>query len=282
MSVGVLAHLFGRMPYKELAHTVGLHGFKHVQLALWKAIDDVDFSEAGRLSPGLARNIAEEFHKNDVSISILGCYVHLFDRNEEKRRRNVARFKELIVYARCFGATTVAAETGKLPLNDFSKQDRAALRASLEELIEEAEKWGIFIGLEPANDHLIGTAPALKQMLDEVPSSHLGVVLDPGNLITLENIHHQDQVIEEAFTLLGKRVVGAHAKDRMLMEDGAIQTVTPGKGQLNYLLFLTLLHQYKPQCDIILEATKPEQMKETKVYVERLQQQVREAGMLKN
>ncbi|WP_053373628.1 sugar phosphate isomerase/epimerase family protein [Paenibacillus sp. FJAT-27812] len=268
MSVGVLAHLFGSLPYKELAPKVAASGFSHVQLALWKAISDVNFSKPGNLSPGLANAIGEQFDKNGVAISVLGCYVHLFDRNEEVRRANVNRFKELLRYAKFFGAPMVAAETGRNEGDDYTERDWSVMKATLEELAWEAEKWGVFVGLEAAHGHLIGSAPELARMLEEVPSSNIGVVIDPGNLLTAANFAEQDHVIEEAFELLGSRIIAAHAKDRILQDSGELATVTAGLGQMNYELYMKLLNQYKPHVHIIMEEAKEHQMAQSKAYID--------------
>ncbi|WP_169084281.1 sugar phosphate isomerase/epimerase family protein [Paenibacillus sp. PL91] len=268
MSVGVLAHLFGSLPYRELAPKVAESGFSHVQLALWKSISDVDFSKPGNISPGLANAIGEQFDKNGVAISVLGCYVHLFDRNEEVRRANVNRFKELLRYAKFFGAPMVAAETGRNEDGNYTDRDWSIMKSTLEELVEEAEKWGVFVGLEAAHGHLIGTAPELARMLEEVPSSNIGVVIDPGNLLTAANFAKQDQVIEEAFELLGNRIIAAHAKDRILLDSGELATVTAGLGQMNYELYMKLLNQYKPHVHIIMEEAKEHQMAQSKAYMD--------------
>lgn len=268
MSVGVLAHLFGSLPYKELAPKVAESGFTHVQLALWKAISDVDFSKPGNISPGLANAIGEQFDKHGVSISVLGCYVHLFERDAELRRANVNRFKELLRYAKFFGAPMVAAETGRNEGGDYTDRDWLVMKATLEELAEEAEKWGVFVGLEAANGHLVGTAPELSRMLEEVPSSNIGVVIDPGNLLTAANFAKQDQVIEEAFELLGSRIIAAHAKDRILLENGELGTVTAGLGKMNYELYMKLLNQYKPHVHIIMEEAKEDQMAQSKAFID--------------
>ncbi len=270
MTVGILAHLMGSMPYRELAAKVGSFGFKHVQLALWKAISDVDFSKAGKLSPGLALSIGEEFDKHGSSISVLGCYLHLFHRDEEIRRSNVERFKELLRYARFFGAPIVAAETGVNDGEDYTKRDWLAMKDTLHELVEEAEKWGVFVGLEAANGHLIGTAPKLAQMLEEVSSSMIGVVLDPGNLLHAGNFERQDEVIEEAFALLGNRIIAAHAKDRYWLNNGELGTSTAGLGEMNYELYMKLLNQYKPNVHIIMEESSEQQMARSKAYIEEL------------
>jgi len=274
MTVGVLAHLFGSLPYKELAAKVGAAGFGHVQLALWKAVNDVDFNKPGKLSPGLAQSIGEAFDKQGVSISVLGCYLHMFDRNEEARRVNVARFKELLRYAKHFGAPMVAFETGRNEDNTYNAQDWAVMKAVLEELVEEAERWGVFIGLEAANDHLVGTAAELHRMLEEVPSSNIGVVIDPGNLLKTENLARQNEVMEEAFELLGDRIIAAHAKDRVIGADGEITTVPAGFGSMNYELYMQLLNQYKPGVSIIMEEAKEHQMAQCKSFIEEIRGRV--------
>ncbi|MFC4101456.1 sugar phosphate isomerase/epimerase family protein [Paenibacillus xanthanilyticus] len=268
MTVGVLAHLFGSLPYRELAQKVGAAGFRHVQLALWKAVSDIDFSRPGQLSPGLAASIAEEFAKRDVRISVLGCYLHMFDRDEERRRVNIARFKELLRYAPLLGCPTVAFETGVNPGGDYTEQDWTTMRETLVDLAEEAQRWGTFIGLEAANGHLVGTAAQLHRMLEEVPSSSIGVVLDPGNLLNDDNFGQQDQVIEEAFSLLGSRVIACHAKDRLPGPDGRLITAAAGQGRMNYALYMKLLRQYKPGVDIIMEEASVADMAAVKAFLD--------------
>ncbi|RKL66883.1 sugar phosphate isomerase [Salipaludibacillus neizhouensis] len=273
MSVGVLAHLFGKLPYKELATNIGEYGFDHVQLALWKGIDDYDFSKPGLLTPNFAQKIGDAFNKNGVSISVLACYLHLFERDEKVRRENLERFKELIRHAKFMGAPMVAAEVGK-PDGKVEASDWKTLVQSIEELTEEAEKWGVYLGIEAANGHLIGTAPELKQLLDEVPSSNIGVVLDPGNLMDEQNFNHQDQVIEEAFSLLGNRIIAAHAKDRKW--NGKTLDVLPaGQGTMNYEKYLQLLEQYKPFAPIIMEECKKEELLDSKTFIENIQYKLR-------
>ncbi|HIW35138.1 MAG TPA: sugar phosphate isomerase/epimerase, partial [Candidatus Paenibacillus intestinavium] len=234
---------------------------------------DVDFNEYGRISPGLAMSIANEFQRQDVHISVLGCYLHFFHQDEAIRRNNVNRFKELIRYASLFGAPMVAAETGSNSV-PFTKQDWAIMKNTLEELVEEAEKWGVFVGLEAAHGHLIGTAPELAQMLDEVPSSLIGVVIDPGNLLHEGNLEQQDTVMNEAFSLLGNHIIGAHAKDRIRVADGTVQTVPAGQGSMNYELYMKLLNQYKPEAHIIMETATEEQMADCKAFIEEIRARV--------
>ncbi|MCS7463510.1 sugar phosphate isomerase/epimerase [Paenibacillus doosanensis] len=265
MSVGILAHNVGTLPYKELAAKVASYQFKYVQLALSKAISDVDCS-LGKLSPGLANNIAEAFDRNGVKIPVLGCYVSLIELDDAAFRRNVDRFKEHLRMARHFGTAIVATETG-VPDTDQFDRYQARLKSAVEELAEEAEKWGVFIGLEAANRHLIGSAPQLAELIDEIPSSNIGVVIDPVNLMTQSNYENQHEVMQEAFRLLGSRVVSVHAKDMRVNENGKLETVSSGRGMLNYRMFMELVQQHKPQVHITLEGVQIEHMDLSRDYV---------------
>ncbi|WP_053219942.1 sugar phosphate isomerase/epimerase family protein [Virgibacillus senegalensis] len=276
MSIGVLAHLFGKQHWDQLAKKVDIEGFSHVQLALWKAFESPDFRKPGYLSPGLARSIKEAFKRRGISISVLACYLHLFERDPEKRQENLDRFKELIRYAPLFDCYVVAAEVGKMP-GGFTTNDWKVLSESLAILTEEAEKHGVFIGIEPANDHLIGDADTLDNMLEQLPSSNIGAILDPGNLLTAENFHKQDDVIEQAFERLGTRILACHAKDRII-KDGQIITVPPGSGQLNYDFYFQLLQRYKPEADIIMEAANTtDQRNISKTFLEQKRKEAKVA-----
>jgi L-ribulose-5-phosphate 3-epimerase len=270
MQIGILAHLLGQLPYDQLAAKVSAHGIRHVQMALWKAISGYDFTKPGCLSPGLAQSIGEAFDKQGVTISVLGCYLHLFDRDEEQRSLNKLRFKELLQNARDFGCTIVAAETGGPWQGVYSDEEWSVLKSTVEELAEEAEKHGVYVGLEAAGGHLIDTSSLLKRMLDEVPSSRIGVVIDPGNLLTAANFARQDEVIEEAFQLLGNRIVAGHAKDRYMSADGQLLVGAAGTGKMNYQLYAQLIEQYCPNIPIIMEEATGEQILASKTFLEDL------------
>ncbi|GIO16466.1 xylose isomerase [Cohnella xylanilytica] len=269
MSAGILAHLLGRQPYKELAGKAAAAGFPYVQLALSKAISDVDFS-LGRLSPGLAQEVGGAFAERGVRIAVLGCYASLIELDDEAFRHNVDRFKEHLRHARHFGAPIVATEVG-VPANPSDAALRAKhaerLNRALGELVEEAERWGVAIGLEAAQRHLIDSAETLAETIERFPSSCVGVVLDPCNLMNAPKFEDQNRTIEEAFRLLGPRVVSAHSKDLRRQPDGSLAETASGLGELNYPLFWRLLEQHKPHGFVTLEAVTEEQMPEAARFV---------------
>ncbi|WP_276353154.1 sugar phosphate isomerase/epimerase family protein [Cohnella caldifontis] len=252
MSVGILAHLLGKQPYEPLAAKAAESGFDYVQLALSKAISDVDFS-LGKMSPGLANEVGGAFADHRVGIAVLGCYASLIELDDELYRHNVDRFKEHLRHARHFGAPTVATEVGVPPDPSRAKEHWARLDRALEELVEEAERWGVTIGLEAAQRHLIDSVDTLAETIDRFPSSCVGVVLDPCNLMNASVFDRQDEIIRCAFERLGTRIVSAHAKDLRREPDGSLKETAAGQGGLNYPLFWELLERHKPRGYVTLE-----------------------------
>ncbi|WP_336776175.1 sugar phosphate isomerase/epimerase family protein [Paenibacillus sp. MMO-58] len=266
MSVGILAHLLGTLPYKELAAKIAANGFPYVQLALGKAFSDID-SRLGKLSPGLAQEVGGVFAENGVRIAVLGCYASLVDLDDEVYRHNVDRFKEHLRNARHFGAPIVATEVGGVTDPERRGEHMKRLNRALEELVEEAERWGVTIGLEAAQGHMIDTAETLAETIERFPSSCVGVVMDPCNLMNPARFENQDHTVREAFRLLGPRIVSAHVKDLNRAADGTLIETAAGLGELNYPLFFELLEQHKPYGFATMEAVSESNMVEAARFV---------------
>lgn len=257
MNVGIRAHDFGKLPLEELARKVGERGFRSIQLALAKALSDID-STTGKLSPGLANHIAEAFDKQGVRIAILGCYINPVHPDPEQRRQEIRRFKEHLRYARDFGTSIVATETGRRDTfrgespDGYAEKAWSIFRDTISELAEEAEKWGVIFGIEPATTLNISTTDDMLRIMEEVPSTNIGVVLDPCNLLDADNVERQDEVIERAFSALADRIAAFHAKDILTQPKFGTYTGL-GQGVLNYPLFLQRVRELKPHADILLE-----------------------------
>lgn len=258
MAYGTLAHTVGKWPLQQLTQKLAAYDLDFVQLALAKAIGDIDTS-LGKLSPGLANHIAEQFDKQGIRIGVLGCYINPIHPDPVQRRYEIDRFKEHLRFARQFGTMTVATETGNW--DTYREQDPERYREigwkifkeTVEELAEEAEKWGAYVGLEPVCVHTLSTPEHMKRILEEVPSSHLGVVFDPCNLLDHSNMKNQDLVVAESFQLFGDRIVLAHLKDVAYRTEGRPAEVALGSGEFHIAKFLSNLKQHKPCLDISIE-----------------------------
>lgn len=274
MRFGVLAHDLKKGTAAEVAATVASYGLQFVQLALAKALTDVD-SSLGRLSTGLANHIAEAFERERVRISVLGCYINPIDPDPAARRYAIDRFKEHIRYARDFGASLVATETGNVA--DYRKARPDAtddelwqlLRSAVEEMAEEAERWGVHVGIEASPTEVIHTSDLMARLLEEVPSRNIGVVFDPCHLLNAQNIGRQREVLDRAFEQFGDRIALGHVKDLAFDEAGVKRYVKMGTGELDYPYFLGRLQKLKPHLNLSFEGgIKPDHVADSIAYLQ--------------
>jgi L-ribulose-5-phosphate 3-epimerase len=262
MRFGARAHDFGKGTPAELAARIGGRGFSSIQLALAKALPGFQ-AAPGKLSPGFAAHVREAFYQQGIDIAILGCYINMVHPDPANRRQLLRYFQEHLRFARDFGCGLVGTETGSCNA-DYSfhpqNQSEGAFRAfldSLEPLVETAERFGVLVGIEPVERHVISTPARLKRVLDAIQSPNLQVIFDPVNLLSPANYHLQDTIIKESFDLFGDDMVLIHAKD-FVISDGQKQIVPAGQGLLNYRLVVDELNARKPYIDIMLEDHRPE------------------------
>lgn len=271
MVLGVRAHDFGKLPVEELAERISGKGFRCVQLAPSKAIEGLEAKREG-LNAEMAGRIRKAFDEKGIHIAVLGCYINPVHPEPAERRAQLSRFKEHLRYARDFGCKVVATETGSLnadfSFNPENHGERAfeLLSDSLGELVGEAEKHGVAVGIEGVSHYVLNNPRRVARLLDKIGSGNLQVVFDPVNFITGENYLSQDGIIKEAFELFGDRMAAFHAKD-FTVDNGKINSVQAGRGSLNYPLAFRLLKAHRPHMDILMEDTQPDVVEEGIAYL---------------
>ena len=257
MKIGVRCHDIIHSNLDELGQKVQEKNITGVQLALKKA--NIGFkSTKGCITPGMAKHIRDTFSKYNVNIDILGCYINLAHPEDKELKELLDSFKEHIRFARDFGCSIIGTETGALnkeyvygPENNTEEAFQRTL-SSTKILVEEAEKFGVIVGIEGVAKHVINTPERMKRVLDNIKSNNVQVIFDPVNLINEENYDKQDEMVKRSFELFGDRIVAIHAKD-YVYEDGEIKLASIGKGQFNYPLLLSLIKERKPYIDVFLE-----------------------------
>ncbi|MGG7619011.1 sugar phosphate isomerase/epimerase family protein [Bacillus coreaensis] len=271
MNIGIRAHDIENRPLEELVREIAGKGLTSVQLALNKSFDHIP-TELGSLSPGLARYIGNEFLKQHVQIAVLGCYFNMIHPDLVERRKGIERFKEHIRFARDFGCSIVATETGNINADiiytedNFKEEPFLEVIESVRELVQEAEKFGVIVGIEAGVNHPIYSPSLMKRLLDTIPSNNLQVILDPVNLLTIDTYENQDEIFQEAMELFGDRVVVLHAKD-FIIQNNQLTTTAVGKGLLNYDFILKQIKEKKPYINILLEETKEPYINESVAFL---------------
>lgn len=270
--LGVRGHDLSGATLEEFVKSLDKYPqLRHIQCAPMKSFPDI-FTDSDKLSPGLALHICETLREHNVSISILGCYVNImqFDEKPEIKKR----FFDYMLYTRAFGSEVIATETGSIgngytPDNFTEESFQKALKI-IREMAEQAEKTGVILGIEPGINHPLCSIEKAKRMLDAIPINNLRILLDITNLITPENVDHQDELIEEAFETLGPWICHCHLKDFVMMENGRVQDVPFGTGQLKIEKYLSTIQKYKPYCNCTFEATKEDGIENAIHIVEKL------------
>lgn len=276
MNLGVRAHDFGKNDVEVLVKKVSGKGFKSIQLALNKAIKGIDNPD-GILSPGLAVYIRNAFNKNNINIAVLGCYINPIHPDKEERKKVINRFKEHIRYARDFGCSVIGTETGSINadcsynpgtytrdvFNDFTNV--------INDLVEEAEKFGVFVGIEPVADiHTINTPERMKELLDNIKSNNLQVIFDPVNLIAENQVDNQTDIIKKSFDLFGDKIAVIHVKDFIIKDGKKNGNLPSGKGIFNLDFFIRLCKQRKPYINFLLENNNEDSIDESINYVKNI------------
>lgn len=261
MNLGVRAHDFGRLPAGELGRRIRAKGFSCVQLAPPKALADFD-AGAGALTAASAAQVCDALAAEGIRIAVLGCYINLADPDETRRRAELRRFQTYLRLARDFGCRVVGTETGSLNADySFHSGNRGedafqTVATGVRELAAVAEEAGAWVGVEGVERYVISDNRRMRRLLDEVGSDHVRVIFDPVNLLSPENHGRQDDIIREAFDLLGDRIAILHAKD-FVVEAGGIRSVLAGRGRLNYALLMELVRARQPKIDVLMEDTDP-------------------------
>src|SRR6185369_2967708 len=102
----------------------------------------------------------------------------------------------------------------------------------VKDAVEAAKGTGVTLAFEPEVNNIVDSAAKARKLLDEVGSAQLKVTMDGSNLFHAGEFARMGEILDEAFELVGKDVVMAHAKD--VSHDGDAGHEAAGHGKLDY------------------------------------------------
>jgi sugar phosphate isomerase/epimerase len=132
------------------------------------------------------------------------------------------------------------------------------MAACVREAADIARQAKVTLAFEPEINNIVDTAQRARQILDEIGSPHLKVTIDPANLFHTGQLPRMREVLDEAFTLLGKDIALAHAKD--LDHDGDAGHKAAGEGVLDYDRYLRHLRDIRFTGPLLLHGLTREQV----------------------
>ena len=212
------------------------------------------------MTEGLAAYVRRVFAKNDLDIAVLGCYFNLANPDPRQLEAIKSKYYAHLRIAPLMGAAMVGTETGapnveyKLDANTHSQEALDTFMRNLEDVVAEAERRGATVAIEPVWNHIVYNADRAVEVLKGIGSRNLRIILDPVNLLCLENIDDRDSVIADAIDKLGERVAMIHLKD-FIVREGKLVSVAAGTGNMDYTRILRFMKERKPFIQATLENT---------------------------
>ena len=264
METGVFSKTYETADLEETCRRMKAHGIRHTQLNLSNAgldtlPEDIRDEDLLRI-----RSVLDAYGMKADAIT--GTF-NMIDPDEDRRRAGCRQFAVQCRIARELGIPVVTLCTGsKHPKSKWTWHDDNLKDSSMDDLMRSteailacAQENGVTLGVETEASNIINTPERARQYLDRVGSEHLKIIMDGANLFHPEQVPDMDSVLVQAFELLGRDIVLAHAKDFAVSGNSLVFTAV-GQGVLDYDLYLRLLEESSYAGALIMHGLTEEQV----------------------
>ena len=138
-------------------------------------------------------------------------------------------------------------------------------------VVECAQKFGVILAIEPVRSHIVyDSKQALPGFSREIHSPNLQIILDPVNLLSVENCGDYESVFAQAIEDLGEYTAVLHMKD-FVVKDHTIVSGAPGTGIMKYDKIMDFVRKEKPYIQMTIEDSTPENAVESRKFLERFE-----------
>lgn len=279
MRIGMNTEAFRDLTNAELARELAASDIKLVQLCFTQK--DSKFSGWNRrtdtsgLTPARCREIAAIYRDAGVEIFSIAVYANLIHPDEAEREGNIANFEAVMEIGDHMNVHNFVTEAGhyyeeKTPTThnaiEFQDETWTRMVGVGHRLAAMAEKHDAKVLLEPAHWGFFLSAKRLQTYLETVNSPRIRALLDPANLLEVNDL-------EEMFQHLSPWIDCLHAKDRKLH---VLRGVAAGKGDLDYKQFIALATKHTPRAPLVLEYVNAKDYKDALAH---LRKAMNEAGV---
>ncbi len=199
------------------------------------------------IPPELASRIRTEAAARGIAVPSVQGTFNMGHPDAEQRRIGLRRLKVLVEACQRMGTSTIHLCTGTRDRENMwrrhpengSPEAWHDMTECVREAAEIARKANVVLAFEPEVNNIVDSAQKARRLLDEIKSPHLKVTIDPANIFHAGELPRMKEMLNEAFVLVGKDIVLAHAKD--LDHDGDAGHKAAGQGKLDYDEYIRLL-----------------------------------------
>ena len=275
MQIGIRLHDIEPGTLEQRVMRAHEQGFTCGHLALAKTVSEHSVANSA-LTPGYAAYLRKMFAKYDVDIAVLGCYLNLAHPDPEELKKIQERYFAHIRFASILGCSVVGTETGA-PNADYhfepachTEEALQTFIANVRPVVECAEKFGVILAIEPVWSHIVYDSKQALRVLKEIHSPNLQIILDPVNLLSVENCGEYESVFAQAIEDLGEYTAVLHMKD-FVVKDHTIVSGAPGTGIMKYDTIMDFVRKEKPYIQMTIEDSTPENAVESRKFLERFE-----------
>lgn len=255
MTLGLFARTFVRPSVEEVFAAVAQHGVTCLQFnfacaGLPSLPDQVDASVLER--------IRQAARRHRLALAAVSGTFNMIHPEPAQRETGLRRLAVVAAACAALDVTVVTLCTGTRDPHDMWRHhaDNATPQAwrdllhSLTRALAIAEQHNLVLGVEPEIANVINSARQARQLLDELRTPRLKIILDAANLFAPHSVSRQREVLDEAFELLGGDLVLVHGKE--LGRDGHASALSLGAGVLDWQRYFLLLRQISFHGPVIL------------------------------
>ncbi len=247
MQIGALLGTFARPTFEARFDAAVACGMECVQFSM---------SCAGlamipeKIPSELLPRIRQDAKARGLAIASLEGTFNMSHPDAEHRRDGLRRLRVLAEACEPLGMSKIHLCTGTRSTrsmwqrhedNDSAEAWRDMI-SCVREATRIAEQAGVILAFEPEVNNVVDSPKKARRLMDEIGSEHLKVTMDGANIFHTGDLARMSEVLDQAFELIGKDIVLAHAKD--LDHDGDAGHKPAGHGKLDYDRYLSLLVRY--------------------------------------
>jgi sugar phosphate isomerase/epimerase len=263
IQIGIFLGTFSGKTLEARLDAVKTSGLDCVQLSMDNAgLADMPDKVPAELAERIRRAAAER----GIEIASVQGTFNMCHPDAEHRRAGVRRLAVLAAACKPLGTAKIHICSGTRDRENMWRHhpDNASpeawrdMVACIRAALDIAKPFEVTLAFEPEVNNVVDSAKKARRLLDEIGSPHLKVTMDGANLFHAGEFARMSDVLDQAFALVGKDIVMAHAKD--VSHDGDAGHEPAGHGKLDYSRYLSLLHAYGFKGPLLLHSLSEAQV----------------------
>jgi sugar phosphate isomerase/epimerase len=220
--------------------------------------------------PHLVQAYADAATQNNIVIAEVGAFGNNpICPDDTIRKQGIDNCQQKLALAEAIGARCCVNVSGSRSdnwagpsPNNYGEDTFDLIVESVRAIIDAVKPTRTFYALEMMPWAYPDSADSNLELIRAVDRSQLAVHFDPVNIINSPRRYYNNaQLIQDCFVKLGPYIKSCHAKDILLHNKLTVHLdeVRPGKGNLDYKIFLTELNKLAPDTPLMIEHLKGEE-----------------------